>query len=303
MRNMIRFLSVLFFCLLTGVASTAQNAKVLSFALDAADLAAQQRNVKDLNGDMCALVRVQIVDSKVSFEGDIIGQPFHKVNEYEVWLVNGSTFLKIFPMRTCPLVVNFGDFGVEDVKGGRVYVLVVDMPSMDENTGKAWLTAELPENGILTIDGRDYKSQTGALVKVNLPYGVFDFLISAPHYISYQGKVNLSGEPVFFPKNKLVPKDGHVIILSNPGTHILVMGQDKGRIGGIWLPPSKMKYRFSAILNGQQKDMKVLVTDVEQTLDLRFYDDTAIPDSKPVFSPANKKGTVSLDDLMRLQRH
>lgn len=252
---------------------------------------------------MCALVRVQIVDSKVSFEGDIIGQPFHKVNEYEVWLVNGSTFLKIFPMRTCPLVVNFGDFGVEDVKGGRVYVLVVDMPSMDENTGKAWLTAELPENGILTIGGRDYKSQTGGLVKVNLPYGVYDFFISAPHYISYQGKVNLSGEPVFFPKNKLVPKDGHVIILSNPGTHILVMGQDKGRIGGIWLPPSKKKYRFSAMLNGQQKDMKVLVTDVEQTLDLRFYDDTAIPDSKPVFSPANKKGTVSLDDLMRLQRH
>lgn len=64
----------------------------------------------------------------------------------------------------------------------------------------------------MTIDGRDYKSQTGGLVKVNLPYGVYDFLISAPHYISYQGKVNLSGEPVFFPKNKLVPKDGHVII-------------------------------------------------------------------------------------------
>lgn len=55
MRNMIRFLSVLFFCLLTGVASTAQNAKVLSFALDAADLAAQQRNVKDLNGDTVCL--------------------------------------------------------------------------------------------------------------------------------------------------------------------------------------------------------------------------------------------------------
>lgn len=65
--------------------------------------------------------------------------------------------------------------------------------------------------------------------------------------------MNLKGEPVFFPKNKLVPKDGHVIILSNPGTHILVMGQDKGRIGGIWLPPSKMKYRFTAMLNGQQK--------------------------------------------------
>ena len=55
------------------------------------------------------------------------------------------------------------------------------------------------------------------------------------------------------------------------------------------------------MLNGQQKEMKVLVTDVEQTLDLRFYDDTAIPTARPAFSPAIKKGTISLDDLMRLQ--
>ena len=46
MRNMIRFLSVLFFCLLTGVASTAQNAKVLSFALDAADRQVLNRSAK-----------------------------------------------------------------------------------------------------------------------------------------------------------------------------------------------------------------------------------------------------------------
>lgn len=35
--------------------------------------------------------------------------------------------------------------------------------------------SRIAKNGILTIDGRDYKSQTGGLVKVNLPYGVYDF--------------------------------------------------------------------------------------------------------------------------------
>ena len=298
-----RILFVLYVVLYCWCSGHAQNAKVISFGLDASDLTAQQRNVRDLNGDMCALVRVQIVDSKVSFEGDIVGQPFNKVNEYEVWLVDGSTFLKISPLHTRPLVATFSDYGIEEVKGGQVYVLVIDMPTMsDGNTGKAWLTVELPANGKLLIDGQEHTSPAGGLVKVNLPYGNYKYVMSAPHYSTYQGEVNLTGEPVFVSRNKLVPKDGHVIILSNPGTHILVMGQDKGRIGGIWLPPSKTKYRFKAMLNGQEMEKKVTVTDVEQTLDFRFYDEMpSVPSSQTRTPAVIQGGTVSLDALLKLQ--
>ena len=300
-----RVLLILYAVLSYWCSGQAQSAKVMSFSLDASDLTAQQRNVRDLNGDMCALVRVQIVDSKVSFEGDIIGQPFNKVNEYEVWLVDGSTFLKVSPLHTRPLVATFSDYGIEEVKGGQVYVLVIDMPTRsDGNTGKAWLTVELPVNGKLLIDGREYTSPAGGLVKVNLPYGNYKYVMSAPHYSTYQGEVNLIGEPVFVSRNKLVPKDGHVIILSNPGTHILVMGQDKGRIGGIWLPPSKTKYRFKAMLNGQEMEKKVTVTDVEQTLDFRFYDDMIPAPSSQTKTPAViQGGSVSLDALLKLQKH
>lgn len=299
-----RILSVLFAVLSCWCSGQAQNAKIISFGLDAADLTAQQRNVRDLNGDMCALVRVQIVDSKVNFEGDIIGQPFNKVNEYEVWLMDGSTFLKVSPFHTRPLVATFSDYGIEEVKGGRVYVLVIDMPTMgDENTGKAWFTVELPANGKLLIDGREHACPAGGLVKVNLPYGNYKYVMSAPHYSTFQGEVNLTGEPVFVSKNRLVPKDGHVIILSNPGTHILVMGQDKGRIGGIWLPPSKTKYRFKAMLNGQEMEKKVMVTDVEQTLDFRFYDEAVPAPSSQTKTPVIQGGSVSLDALLKLQKH
>lgn len=302
--GMKRILYILFFCLYCWTSGNAQNAKVISFTQDVADLAAQQRNVKDLNGDMCALVRVQIVDSRVRFEGDIVGNPFNKVNEYEVWMVDGSTFLKVSPLRTRSLVATFSDYGIEEVKGGRVYVLVIDMPSMeDANTGKAWLTVELPKNGSLTVAGKEYASQNGGLVKVNLPYGHYKYVMAAPHYSTYQGEVTLSGEPVFVSKDKLVPTDGHVIILSNPGTHILVMGQDKGRIGGIWLPPSKKKYRFKAMLDGQEMEKNVTVTDVEQTLDFRFYDEGTGPaSSRHRNTTVIQGGTISLDALMKLQR-
>lgn len=298
-----RILLFLIFVVLNSQLILAQTSKIVSFGLDAADLTAQQRNVRDLNGEICALVRVQIVDNKVNFEGDIIGEPLNKLNEYDIWLVNGSTFLKISPMHTRPLVVTFSDYGVEELKGVQVYVLVVDMPvAEDENTGKAWFTVELPKEGKLTINGTEHVKPNGGLVKVNLPYGTYKYSMTAPHYVPYKGEVNLTGEPVFISKNTFVPKDGHIIILSNPGTHILVGGQDKGRIGGIWLPPSKNKYQFKAMLNGQEKSMKVLVTDVEQTLDFRFYDDASIAPSKSTDSkPVSNGRSVRLDDLLNLQ--
>ena len=117
-----RILLFLIFVVLNSQLILAQTSKIVSFGLDAADLTAQQRNVRDLNGEICALVRVQIVDNKVNFEGDIIGEPLNKLNEYDIWLVNGSTFLKISPMHTRPLVVTFSDYGGEELKGGQVYV-------------------------------------------------------------------------------------------------------------------------------------------------------------------------------------
>ena len=56
------------------------------------------------------------------------------------------------------------------------------------------------------------------------------------------------------------------------------------------------------MLNGQEKSMKVLVTDVEQTLDFRFYDDASIAPSKSTDSkPVSNGRSVRLDDLLNLQ--
>ena len=60
----------------------AQEVKVKSFEADPFDVTAQKANVKDGNGEMCALIKVQILNNKVKFEGDIIGQPQHNQNEY-----------------------------------------------------------------------------------------------------------------------------------------------------------------------------------------------------------------------------
>lgn len=129
MKNLHRFL-ILLFAVICSMPTWAQEVKFKSFTLDPTDLTAQQLRKKDLNGDLCALVKVQILDNKVEFEGDIIESSLSQQNEYWVWLVDGSTYLKVSPKNSLPLTIEFEEVNPEisEVKSGHVYDLVLSMP-------------------------------------------------------------------------------------------------------------------------------------------------------------------------------
>ncbi|MCM1141099.1 MAG: hypothetical protein NC453_21230 [Muribaculum sp.] len=50
---------------------------------------------KDANGQICALVKVQIPVSDVQFEGSIVGDPIFKANEYWVYIPSGTKRLDV----------------------------------------------------------------------------------------------------------------------------------------------------------------------------------------------------------------
>lgn len=129
MRIIFRLLTVLTIILFT-VPTWAQEIKVKSFTQDVYDLTAQQVKKLDLNGDMCALVKVQILDDAVEFDGDIVESSHSQQNEYWVWLVDGSTYLQVSPKSSLPLTIEFVEVNpdISEVKGGRVYDLVISMP-------------------------------------------------------------------------------------------------------------------------------------------------------------------------------
>ena len=117
----IGFLLVLFLC----PALRAQELIVKSFCEASHDLAARTQSRKDINGNYCALVKVQLVVSDVGFGGNVVGDvPFYR-NEYWVYMAQGSKRVKVFSQDYLPLEVNFSEYGIDHLEGQVTYILTL----------------------------------------------------------------------------------------------------------------------------------------------------------------------------------
>lgn len=76
------------------------------------DLSASINPREDLNGDKCALLKVEMATEKATFEGNILGKVEYKVNEYWVYMSKGTTQVRIKCPGTLPLFVNFKDYNI-----------------------------------------------------------------------------------------------------------------------------------------------------------------------------------------------
>lgn len=170
----------------------AQDIKVKSFVLDPTDLTAQHDNIKDANGDMCALIKVQILAETVKFEGDIIGQPKHKLNEYYVNVIDGTQRLMISAENTMPTEIEFSQFNIDEVKGGNTYVMKIQMP---EKAPGATFELGMPNVPII-VDGKSYKTDDTGGLDLPLNKGKHTFCVSMQGYNSYEGTFEIDQLPV-----------------------------------------------------------------------------------------------------------
>lgn len=170
----------------------AQDIKVKSFVLDPTDLTAQHENIKDANGDMCALIKVQILAETVKFEGDIIGQPKHKLNEYYVNVIDGTQRLMISAENTMPTEIEFSQFNIDEVKGGNTYVMKIQMP---EKAPGATFELGMPNVPII-VDGKSYKTDDTGGLDLPLNKGKHTFCVSMQGYNSYEGTFEIDQLPV-----------------------------------------------------------------------------------------------------------
>lgn len=83
---------------------------------------------KDNNGDICALVKVIIPDSKAVFEGSLVGNCDFKTSEYWCYLTPGSKHLKIKYPNSQPLLVDFVSLIGSGLKGAMIYELSIELP-------------------------------------------------------------------------------------------------------------------------------------------------------------------------------
>lgn len=120
---MVRFLFLLVF-IGWVCPSFAQDLHVVSFEQRMEPMTVPMQQ-KDLNGQICALIKVQLPTLGCKFEGNVIASRF-EVSEYWVYLSDGSRYLNI----KCPghptLFVDFSQYGISGVFSKGIYYLQLE---------------------------------------------------------------------------------------------------------------------------------------------------------------------------------
>ena len=154
------------------------------------DLSASQFRRKDLVGEACALVKVQLTAKEVGFEGNVIQPVEYKGGEYWVYMSKGSRELRIKHLAASPAFlpchVSFADYGISGVEPLTTYELTL---LMGEKTQKL-IIDYTPTNAIVVVDSKPY--QGNGHLELTLPVGTHDYQIVAMGYDTVEGSVKLN---------------------------------------------------------------------------------------------------------------
>ena len=173
--------------------ASAQKLTVESMTVAGNDISARQYRVNDLNGQPCALVKVQLATRGAKFAGSVIGTPEFKNGVYWVYMPAGVKELEVQHDNFVPCHVTFGDYGIQPLQSLTTYVLTLLMPQggTAEPVKLQKLTINYsPANAMVLIDSQPY--QGNGRLELELPIGSHDYQIVAMGYIANSGSVNLT---------------------------------------------------------------------------------------------------------------
>ena len=181
------------FALLNTV--VAQKLSVESFVLAPTDLTAQTEGRKDLNGDACALVKISFVGDVADVEGNVIKPLVRRNNETWAFMTQESRQMKVVTKDYLPLMVTFGDYGIEKLQSNRTYVLTLTKPSGAQEPvdagGNFYAISVQPKDAKVTIDGVLQASSSDGEYSAMLAYGSHTYKVEAGGYISKSGSFTI----------------------------------------------------------------------------------------------------------------
>ena len=110
----------------------AQEVSVKRFEVATFDISASTEQRLDLNGDACALLKVQFPVEDIKFEGNVVGPCEFRSGEYWVYLTTGSRQLVVKHNRLMPTSIRFADHGVTSLEGKVTYIMQLDAPALTQ---------------------------------------------------------------------------------------------------------------------------------------------------------------------------
>ena len=177
-----KIILILFVVLCGAVGAVAQDAVVRSFEVAPMDVSAQQYARTDRNGQKCALVKVVVVASGVSFQGNVMGDVRKNGSEYWVYLTAGTKMVRILADTFLAFMYYFP----EPLQGGVTYILTIDAPqpapapAVPQKKRHNFLALTVtPPTAHVTLDGAELPLENGAATKL-LPAGTPTVRLTAP---------------------------------------------------------------------------------------------------------------------------
>ena len=175
--------------------TVAQKLSVESFVLVPTDITAQTEGRKDLNGDVCALVKISFVGDVADVEGNVIKPLVKRNNETWTFMTQESRQMKVITKDYLPLMVTFGDYGIEKLQGNRTYVLTLAKPSgvqeLVDAGGNFYAISVQPKTATLWIDGKPQEVSSDGEYSAMLAYGSHTYKVEAGGYISKSGSFTI----------------------------------------------------------------------------------------------------------------
>ena len=119
-----QYLLLLFFIMCIDIVH-AQELNVKSFVVKTNDITARTQPRQDINGNDCALIKVQLAASGAEFGGNVVGNVSYNKSEYLVYMSEGSKRLSVKLEGYLPLEASFEDYGIKALEGKTTYVMTI----------------------------------------------------------------------------------------------------------------------------------------------------------------------------------
>lgn len=187
-----RLFTTLFLMCFFAYATLAQTeATVKSFTLTTDHIPSNDRR-NDLNGDPCALVKVQVLDEIDRIEGNRIGNIEKRGVEKWIYMCKGSRNMRVHLANHLPVRVMFQDYDINGLESNRVYELIIEIPDAPKvnNTQKLILNYT-PTNATVIVDSKLCRGN--GRIELELPAGDHHYIIAADGYITAESTIKLNG--------------------------------------------------------------------------------------------------------------
>ena len=192
---------VLLFCL--PLSAQKLTVESLEYVPNDAAAASYETQMQDINGNFAGVVKVHIALDGVKFEGGgVLKQEKRGINEYWVWMAQGSNRLKVLHPNFLPLEVNFRAYEeVKIVKPKLTYKLVITVPKGEGVQKQKFTLRYTPADATVIIDDQVVEGKNGvyedellvgdhsySIIKRGyaVDKGIFSLLASAPKRLSVE---------------------------------------------------------------------------------------------------------------------